>query len=342
MWCSKRLRHCKIVFMRIAIVKLSALGDIVHTMFVLQFIKRNYPFSKIDWIVDKRFKGILEYNPHINEIKSINLQKAKKEKSLVVLIRELSKVKSFGNYDIVIDFQGLIKTAIVSKLLKSKKIVGFDWSSVREGLASFVYNEKVNIGYDQNTILRYKKLVSQSLNIEITEKEILQKEFYLFSKSTLPLPKKSYIVFVIGSTWESRNYPKEKFVKVANLLKKECLVVWGNEREKKKAQWMQNESSFITVMPKLSLDDLKYVIGNAILLIGNDTGPSHMSWALNVPSVLLFGPTPVERLFQTNINKALKSSSKINHLKLNKKDFSIKEIKVSEIVKMSEIILNKS
>jgi len=328
--------------MKIAIVKLSALGDIVHTMFVLQFIKKHYPFSEIDWIVEKKFKGILEYNPHINEIKSINLQKAKREKSLLVLIRELYKVKSFGNYDLVIDFQGLIKTAIVSKLLKSKKIVGFDWNSIREGLASFVYNQKVNIGYDQNTILRYKKLVSESLNIEISEKEILKKERYLFSNSSIELPKKSYIVFVIGSTWESRNYPKEKFIKVANQLKKDCLVVWGNEKEREKAEWMKNESIYISVMPKLSLDDLKYVIANSILLIGNDTGPSHMSWALNIPSVLLFGPTPVERLYPTNINRALKSSSKINHLKFDRNDFSIKEIKVSKIVTTAQIILNQS
>ena len=325
--------------MKIAIVKLSSLGDIVHTMFVLQFIKKYYPLSQIDWIVENRFKEVLEFNPHINSIKSINLHKAKKMKSLRVLFEELSRVRSFGNYDLVIDFQGLIKTAIITRLLRSKKTIGFGWGSVREKFASFAYNQKVTIGYDQNTILRYKKLVSESLNIEITETEILQKEFYLFSKSTLPLPKKSYIVFVIGSTWESRNYPKEKFVKVANLLKKECLVVWGNEREKKKAQWMQNESSFITVMPKVSLDDLKYLIGNASLLIGNDTGPSHMSWALNIPSILLFGPTPVERLYQTDFNKAIKSSSKINHLKLNKKDFSIKEISVDEIVRVAEQLI---
>ena len=72
------------------------------------------------------------------------------------------------------------------------------------------------------------------------------------------------------------------------------------------------------------IDDLKYVVSKATLLIGNDTGPSHMSWALNIPSILLFGPTPIERMFQTVSNKALKSNSKINHMKLDKKDFSIK------------------
>ena len=105
---------------------------------------------------------------------------------------------------------------------------------------------------------------------------------------------------------------------------------------------MSSESNYIQVMPKLSIDDLKYVIDHASLLIGNDTGPSHMSWALNIPSIILFGPTPVERSFQTPINTVLSSSSKINHYKLNKYDFSIKEIKVSDIVKMAKELLRVS
>ena len=68
---------------------------------------------------------------------------------------------------------------------------------------------------------------------------------------------------------------------------------------------MSSESNYIQVMPKLSLDDLKHVIGHASLLIGNDTGPSHMSWALSIPSIILFGPTPIERTFQTPINTTL-------------------------------------
>jgi heptosyltransferase I len=325
--------------MKIAIIKLSSLGDIVHTMFVLQFIKKYYPSSQIDWIIEYRFKGILEHNPHITEIKTIDLHKAKKEKSMLVLFRELSKVKSFGNYDLVIDFQGLIKTAIVSKLMHSKKIIGFDRSSARESIASFAYSQKVNIGYDQNTILRYRKLISEALNIKITKDEIIKKKAFLFSNSEISIPKEPFMVFVIGSTWHSRNYPKEKFVEISNIIKKKCLVIWGNEGEKENAAWMSQESSYIEVAPKLELDDLKLLVSKSSLLIGNDTGPSHMSWALNIPSIILFGPTPVERLFQTNINKALKSSSKIDHFKLNKNDFSINEISVDEIVKVASLLL---
>ena len=328
--------------MKIAIVKLSSLGDIVQSMVVLQFIKKHYPESVIDWVVDKRFKGIVENNPHINQIHTVNLTEIKRNKSLKSLLIELSKIKKFGEYDVVIDLQGLIKSSIVSKFIGSRKIVGFDKQSIRERLASIFYNKKFAIDNDMNTIQRYVVLISEALKIKITKDDITNKESYLFSKSNFFISQTPYIVFVVGSTWESRNYPKEKYVQVANAIKKDCLVVWGNEQEKEKAEWMSSESNYVQVMPKLSLDDLKYVIGHASLLIGNDTGPSHMSWALNIPSIVLFGPTPVERSFQTPINQVLKSSSKINHMKLNKKDFSIKEISVNDIVKMAKHLLQIS
>jgi len=258
------------------------------------------------------------------------------------MLIELSKIKKFGEYDVVIDLQGLIKSSIVSKFIGSRKIVGFDKKSVRERLASIFYNKKFAIDNDMNTIQRYVVLISEALKIKITKDDITNKESYLFSKSNFFISQTPYIVFVVGSTWESRNYPKEKYVQVANAIKKDCLVVWGNEQEKEKAEWMSSESNYVQAMPKLSLDDLKNVIGHASLLIGNDTGPSHMSWALNVPSIVLFGPTPVERSFQTPVNQVLKSSSKINPMKLNKKDFSIKEISVNDIVKMAKHLLQIS
>tara|TARA_Y100000746_G_scaffold220208_1_gene218499 strand:- start:1890 stop:2879 length:990 start_codon:yes stop_codon:yes gene_type:complete len=326
--------------MKIAIVKLSSLGDIIHTMVVLQFIKRLRPDIKIDWIVEEKFKEVLENNPDINQIHTVNFQEIKKTKSLKLVFLELSKIKEFGNYDIVIDFQGLIKTAIVSKFLSSKRIVGFDWYSVRESLSSLVYNQKVKIGYDRNTILRYAKLASKALDIEITLDHLNSKEPYLFSRSKVLIPETLYIVLVAGSTWKSRNYPKEKFVQVANALKQKCVIIWGTKEERQKAEWMALQSNYITLMPKLSLDELKYVISNSSLIIGNDTGPSHMSWALNIPSIILFGPTPPERSFKTNKNLFIKSNSKINHWKLDKNDFSIKEIVVDDIVKMAKKLIN--
>ena len=122
--------------MKIAIVKLSALGDIVHAMVVLQFIKNHYPKIEIDWVVEKDFKELLESHPDINKVHVVNIKNAKKKKSLYLLYKELRRVRHFGSYDLVIEMQGLIKSAIISRFIPSKLTLGFDKSSVREGLAS--------------------------------------------------------------------------------------------------------------------------------------------------------------------------------------------------------------
>jgi len=328
--------------MKIAIVRLSALGDIVHSMVILQFIKKNYPNSLIDWVVDDRFKGILENNPHINQIHTLKLNEAKKQRSFKLFFRELLRVRQFGQYDLVIDTQGLLKSAIVSKFLNGIKIVGFDKNSIRERAASYFYNQKITIGYQENTILRNLSLICGSLGINVSHNEIINKNSFLFSKSKILIPKASYIVFIIGSTWESRNYPKEKFVEVAELISKVCLVVWGNEQEKEKADWMSAESAFIQVMPRLELDDLKHVLDKATLVIGNDTGPTHIAWGLNTPSITLFGPTPVDRIYEAPNHKAIKSSSSVDHSKLNMNDFSIKDIDPNEIAKMAFLIFKNN
>ena len=82
--------------MKIAIVKLSALGDIIHAMVVLQFIKKHHPETVIDWVVEEAFKGVLEHNPHINQIHTVKFQQAKKTKSLLLFLNELRKIRQIG------------------------------------------------------------------------------------------------------------------------------------------------------------------------------------------------------------------------------------------------------
>ena len=328
--------------MKIAIVKLSSLGDIVHSMVALQFIKKNYPNSTIDWVVEEKFKGLLENNPHLDNIFTISLQKVKKRKSIFLLLKELKKIRKLKGYDFVIDAQGLLKSAIVAKMISTKQNVGFDEKSIREPLASMFYNHKVSIAYDENSIYRNIKVICSPLNIRFKTKDILEKTPFIISSYTNKTSIVTYIVFVVGSTWESRNYPKEKYVEIANKLKKKCIVIWGSKPEMIKAKWMSKQSEFIEVSKKLTLDDLKIIVGNSSLVIGNDTGPSHLAWAMNIPSVVLFGPTPVNRVYQTKINRVIKSSSKVDHYNLDKNDFSIKEIQVEDIVKISKELLETS
>ncbi|KLE00258.1 lipopolysaccharide heptosyltransferase [Aliarcobacter butzleri L348] len=329
---------------RIAIIKLSAMGDIIHAMVALQYIKKQYPNLQIDWFVESAFAPILENNPDINEIIKLDLKSIKKDKKEILNQIKLIKKYEKNSYDLVIDAQGLIKSAIVSSFL-GKSRVGFSKNSTREKLASFFYTKKVDIAYDKNAIERNVKVLSQALNFEITKDDILNKKPFLFYKNEneviyeyLSKDKKN-VLFVIGASWPSKMYSKEKFAKIINNLDENCLITWGNEAEKDIADFIANISK-AKVLPKLDLNSLKAIMSKVDLVIGNDTGPTHMAWALNISSITLFGNTPGYRnTYITNTNKIIESKSIVNPFKLDRNDFSIKEIDENEIINTAKGLL---
>ncbi|SFV66655.1 Lipopolysaccharide heptosyltransferase I [hydrothermal vent metagenome] len=331
--------------MKLAIVKLSAMGDIIHAMVALQYIKQYNSTIEIDWIVEQGFERVLEGNPHIDNILPVNLKSIKKNK--MEIFNQIGSVKEYAKkrYDLVIDAQGLIKSAIVAKLL-GKKVAGFSKKSIREGVASWFYTQKVEIAYHANTIDRNAKVLSEPLGFEITPEMIIEKKAFLFyDDSNFPIAeylskKRKNIIFIIGSTWESRNYPKDKFARIANQLQANCLIAWGSESEYDKALWIEASSKYAKALPKIDLNCLKALIAKSDLLIGNDTGPTHMAWGLNIPSITIFGPTPINRVYQTPINKVIKSNSKVDHYNLDKNDFSIGDIKSDDIIKIARELLN--
>ena len=180
MWRLESECRCKILYMKIAIVKLSALGDIIHAMVVLQFIKNHYQKIEIDWIVEESYKELLEFHPDINKVHVVNFKKAKKKKSLYLLLNELRRVRKFGPYDLVIDLQGLIKSALITRMISADKTFGFDKYSARESLAANFYKQTFNFDYDKNIVERNIALISFALKIPIIEENIQKKIPFLF------------------------------------------------------------------------------------------------------------------------------------------------------------------
>jgi len=320
------------------------MGDVIHAMVVLQFIKKQIPSCQIDWIVEDGFKGVLENNPHIDNILAVNLKSIKKKKSEIFNQIKLLNEYAKNQYDIVIDAQGLIKSAIVAKIVGEKKvgskIVGFDKDSTREGIASWFYNETVNIAYDKNVIDRNCTLISKSLDISISKEDILNKEPFLYSEK-IDNDSGNNILFVVGASKENKMYPKELFLEIANNLQYEKIeVVWASEEENKIAHYLEQNGSNICMCEKMNLDKLKLKIQSSKLLIGADTGPTHMAWALNIPSITIFGPTPAYRnTYKTSINKTIKSNTKVDPLKLDYNDYSINKIDPQDIANLAKELL---
>lgn len=331
--------------MKIAIVKLSALGDIVHAMAILKYIKEMIPESRIDWIVEENFASVLEHNPSIDTILPVNLKSLKTNK--LKLFSEIKSLKKYAqnNYDIVIDLQGLIKSAIVSKILGPN--VGFDKNSIRETAASSFYKRSFFIPYAENVIMRNIELVALALDLDIDSERLIKKDPLLFfteedrKKTDLLIEEdQKTIIHILGSSWQSKIYPKEKFVEIIDALEGNHLLVWGNESEQGAAKYVSEQSN-ARVVPRLSLNELKALISSADLVIGADSGPTHFAWALNRPSITIFGPTPSERNTLTgSINRVVDCGKMINPLKLDKQDFCIRNIDAQKIVSIAKELLD--
>lgn len=324
---------------RIAIVRLSALGDIVNSAVTLQFIHEKYPDAKIEWITEEIFAPLLQNHPLIDAVHTLNLKELKKSKSFSILKQTFLELRSLGEFDIIIDIQGLLKSAIVAKLIGSNTH-GFDKSSAREAIASFFYKTTSHIKYDENIVKRNAFLASDGLGFKISDEMLLNKKpIFNTTKYPLEINDKKNIAIVIGASWESKKYPKEKVIELCNELKQNCIILWGSDSEKEEALWICENSSYATLAPKLSLTDLLSLISSVDLLIGNDTGPTHMAWAQNIPSITLFGPTTTRMIYETPINIGIKSSSNVDINHINKNDFSIKEIEVQKVITIAKELL---
>jgi len=324
---------------RLAIVKLSALGDVIHASFLPQMIKSSIKDITIEWFVEERFSEILRYNPYIDKIIPVKFKEKGK-------LKEIGKIFKYKNrYDKVIDLQGLLKTALISKVLG--KSYGFDKNSIREKIASFFYDKSFDIPYEKNVIIRNFELVKYSLNLNIKEDAIYAKEPSLYYSTTASKKVDSFldmkqknIVLIVGSSWKSKIYPKEKFLNIIKDIDANFLISWGNEKEKDSAIFLAKNASNAQMLPRMNLDELKALIAKSDLSIGADSGPTHIAWALNKPSITIFGPTPSWRnTLQSDINVVVDCKKEINPLRLNKKDMCIQDIDEKEIIQKAKRLL---
>ena len=319
----------------IAVIKLSALGDIVHAVVILQFIEKRLPKAKITWFADAKFSEILFLCPQISRVVSLPLKNGEYKKSLELV----TSAKQEGKFDYVIDLQGLLKSAAVTKLL-GKNSYGFDKFSAKEPLAALFYRHKFSCDYGENIILRNLGLTAFALGFSFSEDEILAKQpCFSASQSKFESSKKKILIAPFASE-PSKIY--DKFGDVIALLdepQNEIFVCFNGENEEKKAINLIKNSN--AKLLNLNLKELVSFISSCDLVIGNDSGVTHIAWAQNRPSIALFGNRPAERnAFASPINLTLDAGKKIDAKKIDKSDFCVRDIAPQSIANAAKRLLN--
>lgn len=301
--------------LKVAIIRLSSLGDIISTLVFLDLIKTLFNKAnrniEISWIVDSQFKGILENSPLVDKIIDLPLRASKKNKRLIV--SSLKKVRSLGYFNKVIDAQGLLKSAIIGKMLKKNEFIGYDKDSVREKLASFFYTKKVQISYNKHILKRQYELLKVAFD-EIKWEGDFVLDLLNSRNHAIGFSKQSKAKIAEIITPYNKNSPKILFLSEASKADKELSLdlffalsskLWQDyENAKIFLIWDKKESEICAlgaqdsrffVLPHLNFDEIKALLACMDLVIGGDTGITHTAWAMKVPSITLYISTNMER-----------------------------------------------
>jgi heptosyltransferase-1 len=274
---------------KILIIKPSSLGDIVHSLAVLDALHRCFPESEIHWLVAKGLEGILDGHPMLKKVWVIRKDEWKKITrvySTVAELRSLFRSLRAARFDCVIDLQGLFRSGLIAKATGAPMRIGFE--EAREGSGLF-YTHRVAGGKDVHAVDRYLKIAAY-LGCDVSGVRFPLPRFPEGVKEELRASGE-YAVIVPGARKPVNRWPAERFGELAARLPLKTIVV-GSRGDRLLAEEVvrMSKGKALSVAGRTDLKELVSVIKNARFMVSNDTGPMHIAAALGVPVFALFGP----------------------------------------------------
>lgn len=287
---------------RIALLKPSALGDIVHSLPVLSALKELYPASSIDWIVNASFEPLIAGHPDLRA--TVPFQRGTFRKGLWPSLRYAAQFAGRlrkNRYDLVVDLQGLLRTGIMAAATGAPVRVGF--ANAREGSRHF-YTHRVEVPDAESihAVDRYWRIVEAlggghlakrfHVPIQPSELEVLEREFVEY-----PRP---WIAIAPGSKWLTKRWPPAHFATLANRARAEfggtCFLVGAAEDAALAVEFRRfAEGASVDLTGRTSLPKLAALLSRCDAMLANDTGPLHLAAALGTPCIAPYTCTKVAK-----------------------------------------------
>jgi heptosyltransferase-1 len=278
---------------RVLIIKTSSLGDVIHTLPAITDAAHAIPGIRFDWVVEEGFAEIPSWHPAVDQVIPVAIRRWRKNIWQTLKSGEWKAFKQrvrARKYDLVIDAQGLVKSAWLTRYVKAP-VAGLDRYSAREGLASRFYDRRLSVATGQHAVERVRQLFALALAYDLPEGI----GNYGLDLDRLQLPPAApYVVFLHGTTWATKHWPEAYWRELAERMgrrKLQVLLPWGNPAEKARAERIAQGLNNCQVLPKLNLVGVARVLAAAKACVAVDTGLGHLAAALDVPTISLFGPT---------------------------------------------------
>ena len=260
---------------RILVVRLGSMGDVIAALPAVASLKHSIPHSKITWVIDPKWSLLLEGNPYVDSVVHLDRRTFT---GLQQAWRELREAR----FDFAVDFQGLVKSALVATLARPERIFGFNAGSARESAASWFYSTKVPIrGYHA---------VDRNLDLAAAAgaSNILRTFPLPPGAPEAALPEGDFVLASPLAGWGAKQWPLEYFSRLAQRLRRECgmpLVVDAPHPLR-----IESTETHVSTLPGLI-----HATRRATAVIGLDSGPLHLAAALGKPGVAIYGPTDPAR-----------------------------------------------
>ena len=260
---------------QILVVRLGAMGDVIAALPAVASLKHSIPHSRITWVIEPRWTPLLEANPYVDAIVQLNRRSLTSIRSAW---RDLRSVR----FDLAVDFQGLIKSALVAAAARPERIFGFDTPHVREAPASWFYSTKVP--------LRSYHAVDRNLDLAAAAgaSSILRTFPLPEGHAEGNLPEGDFVLANPFAGWGAKQWPLEYYSQLAEKLRRECgLILVLNTPQPLLLDGCHNHVS--------GIPGLIHATRRATAVIGLDSGPLHLAAALSKPGVAIFGPSDPAR-----------------------------------------------
>jgi lipopolysaccharide heptosyltransferase I len=281
------------------IVRLSSLGDVVHTVPAVVALRRGFPEAKLTWVVEAQYREIVE---NCAPVDAVVVSRTRRWVSLLhspaawaASSRFLRELRQHGRGEVAIDFQGLMKSAAIARASGAAERFGFDRKAIREPLALAFLNRRVAIDPAMHVVDQNRALAvaagAASIPADFSSFSALpgdpQGRFVEFRGAVLLHP---------GGGQARKLWPEERFVAIARMLLRKgarVALIWGPGERERAARIAAAAGA--SLVPDSNLRDLAALLAGARLVVSGDSGPLHLAAALGVPVVGLYGPTRVAR-----------------------------------------------
>ncbi|MDP2915300.1 MAG: glycosyltransferase family 9 protein [Candidatus Aminicenantes bacterium] len=274
----------------ILIIRMSSLGDIIHTLPAFAALRKNFPAARIAWVVEPKGKDILDFVRGIDEI---------------VVVGSPGWRKKLRNPDqAAFDFQGLLKSGFITRISGSRKRFGFHRKNLKEPSAALFYTDRLEEASETGHVigknlrlLRLAGISEDKYEFPLDLPETLRNSMKKKIADIIPPASKQLVLFNVGAAWPTKRWFPESWIAVLNDLKNESmtpLLLWGTPEEETLAKRV-NQATGVPLAPFLSVQESLALIKESALVVSGDTFAMQAACALSVPVVGIFGPTTPKR-----------------------------------------------